>query len=188
MLSLFACNIRQFNFVKKVTFKFFHWCNHQKKWKVSSAQLTQNLKQQSITIYIQSLLNALYDVLNFSMTEENFQLTQIENTIVDQFLNVSKEFANVANLFTQKVKVLLIYESHDHTIYIKKSHIIFWDSLYNLFAVELIVQKMYIKKQLWTDMIQYFISSAEAFMLFTSKKRWNAAIMRWLSRTQCNHS
>jgi len=63
--------------------------------------------------------------LSFSMTEENFRLTQIESTIVDQFLNVSKEFANFANLFTQKVKILSTHESHDHTIYIKKSHIAF---------------------------------------------------------------
>ncbi len=58
------------------------------------------------------------------MTEENFQLTQIESTIVDQFLNISKEFANFANLFTQKVKVLLTYKLHDHAICIKKNHII----------------------------------------------------------------
>ena len=104
------------------------------------------------------------------MTEENFQLTQIKNIIVSQFLNVSKEFTNFVNFFTQKVKVLLIHEFHDHVIYIKKSHIIFWNSLNNLFAVELIAQKMYIKKQLQADMIWYFISSAETLMLFTSKK------------------
>ena len=104
------------------------------------------------------------------MTEENSRLTQIKSTIVNQFLNVSKEFANFANLFTQKVKVLSTYEFHDHAICIEKSCIILWDFLYNLFAVELIAQKMYIKKQLWTDMIWYFISSAEALMLFTSKK------------------
>jgi len=57
------------------------------------------------------------------MTEENSRLIQIENTIVDQFLNVSKEFANFANFFTQKVKVLLTHEFHDHVIYIKKSRI-----------------------------------------------------------------
>ena len=146
--SLFACNIRQSSFARKVILKFFHQCNQQKKQEVSSAQLTQNLKQQSITIHIWSLLNALYNSLSFSVTEENFWFTQIENTIVDQFLNVSKEFMNFANLFTQKVKVLSIYELHDHTICIKKSCIAFWDSLYNLFAVELIAQKMYIKKQL----------------------------------------
>ncbi len=104
------------------------------------------------------------------MTEENFQLTQIKNIIVSQFLNVSKEFTNFVNFFTQKVKVLLIHEFHDHVIYIKKSRIIFWNSLNNLFAVELIAQKMYIKKQLQADMIWYFISSAETLMLFTSKK------------------
>ena len=73
--------------------------------------------------------------------------------IVDQFLNVSKEFANFANFFTQKVKVLSTHESHDHVICIKKSCIALWNSFYNLFAVELIVQKMYIKKQLQADMI-----------------------------------
>ncbi len=73
--------------------------------------------------------------------------------IVDQFLNVSKEFANFMNFFTQKVKVLLIHESHDHAICIEKSYIAFWDSLYNLFAVEFIAQKMYIKKQLQANMI-----------------------------------
>ncbi len=132
--------------------------------------MTQNLKQQSIIIHIQSFLNALYDFLNFSMTEENFWLTQIKSTIVNQILNVLKEFANFANLFTQKVKVLSIHESHDHAICIKKNHIAFWNSLYNLFAVELIVQKMYIEKQLWANMIWYFISSTEMFILFTSKK------------------
>ena len=90
--------------------------------------------------------------------------------IVDQFLNVSKEFTNFANFFTQKVKVLLTYKSHDHIIYIKKNRIAFWNSLYNLFAVELIAQKMYIKKQLQANMIWYFISSAEILMLFTFKK------------------
>ncbi len=104
------------------------------------------------------------------MTEENSRLTQIKSTIVNQFLNVSKEFANFANLFTQKVKVLSTYEFHDHAICIEKSCIILWDFLYNLFAVELIAQKMYIKKQLWTDMIWYFIFLAETFMLFTFKK------------------
>ncbi len=59
------------------------------------------------------------------MTEENFRFTQIENTIVDQFLNVSKEFANFANFFTQKVKVLSTHELHDHAICIKKSRIAF---------------------------------------------------------------
>ncbi len=112
----------------------------------------------------------MYDSLNFSVIKENFQFTQIESTIVDQFSNVSKEFANFANFFTQKVKVLLTYEFHDHAICIKKSRIALWDSLYNLFAVELIAQKMYIEKQLQTNMIWYFISSAETFMLFTSKK------------------
>ncbi len=73
--------------------------------------------------------------------------------IVDQFLNVSKEFANFANFFTQKVKVLSTHESYDHVICIKKSRIALWNSFYNLFAVELIVQKMYIKKQLQADMI-----------------------------------
>jgi len=58
------------------------------------------------------------------MTEENFQFTQIKNTIVNQFLNVSKEFTNFANFFTQKVKVLLTHESHDHAICIKKNCII----------------------------------------------------------------
>ncbi len=42
--------------------------------------------------------------------------------------------------------------------------------MYNLFAVELIAQKMYIEKQLQANMIWYFISSAEMLMLFTSKK------------------
>jgi len=64
----------------------------------------------------------------------------------------------------------LIHEFHDHAICIEKSCIILWNSLYNLFAVELIAQKMYIEKQLWVNMIWYFISSAEALMLFTSKK------------------
>jgi len=104
------------------------------------------------------------------VTEEIFWLTQIKNTIVDQFLNVSKEFKNFANFFTQKVKVFLTHESHDHTIDIEKSRIILWDSLYNFFAVKLIAQKMYIEKQLQANMIRYFISSAEALMLFTSKK------------------
>ena len=81
--SFFACNIYQSNLAKKVTFKFSYWCNQQKKWEVLSTQLTQNLKQQSIIIHIQSLLNALYNSLSFSMTEENFQLTQIKNTIVN---------------------------------------------------------------------------------------------------------
>ncbi len=168
--SLFACNIHQSSFARKVTFKFSCWRNHQKKQEVSSTQSTQNLEQQSITIHVWSLLDALYDSLSFSVTEENFQLTQIKNTIVDQFLNVSKEFANFTNFFTQKVKVLSTHESHDHAICIKKNCIILWDSLYNLFAVELIAQKMYIEKQLWTNMIRYFISSAEMLMLFTSKK------------------
>ncbi len=44
--SLFACNIHQFSFVRKVILKFFCWHNHQKKWEVSNAQSTQNLKQQ----------------------------------------------------------------------------------------------------------------------------------------------
>jgi len=57
------------------------------------------------------------------VTEENFQFTQIKNMIVDQFLNVSKEFANFANFFTQKVKVLSTHKFHDHAICIKKSHI-----------------------------------------------------------------
>jgi len=57
------------------------------------------------------------------MTEENFRFTQIENTIVDQFLNVSKEFANFANFFTQKVKVLSTHESHDFAICIEKNRI-----------------------------------------------------------------
>ncbi len=104
------------------------------------------------------------------MTEENSQFIQIKSTIVDQFLNVSKEFVNFANFFTQKVKVLSTYEFYDHIICIKKNYITFWDFLYNLFAVELIAQKMYIKKQLWTNIIWYFISSAEMLMLFTSKK------------------
>ncbi len=168
--SLFACNIHQSNFIRKVTFKSFHWHNHQKKREVSSTQLTQNLEQQSITIHIWLLLNALYDSLSSSMTEENFRFTQIENTIVDQFLNVSKEFANFANFFTQKVKVLSTHESHDHAICIEKNRIALWNSLYNFFAVELIAQKTYIKKQLRAKMIQYFISSAEMLMLFTSKK------------------
>ncbi len=146
--SLFACNIHQSNLVRKVILKFFHWHNQQKKWKVSNAQSTQNLKQQSIIIHIQSLLDALYNFLSFSVIEENSWFTQIKNMIVDQFLNVSKEFANFANFFTQKVKVLSTHESHDYAIYIKKNHIILWDFLYNLFAVELIVQKMYIEKQL----------------------------------------
>jgi len=77
---------------------------------------------------------------------------------------------NFANFFTQKVKVLSIHELHDHTIRIEKSCIAFWNSLYNLFAIELIAQKMYIKKQLWTNMIWYFISSAKMLMLFTFKK------------------
>ncbi len=81
--SLFACNIHQSSFVKEIILKFSCWCNHQKKWEVSSIQLTQNLKQQSITIHIQLLLNALYDFLSFLVTEENFWLTQIENTIVN---------------------------------------------------------------------------------------------------------
>ncbi len=170
MSSLFACNIHQSSFMRKVILKFFHWCNHQKKWEVSSAWSTQNLKQQSITIYIWSLLNALYDSLNLSVTEENFRLTQIENMIVDQFLNVSKEFTNFANFFTQKVKVLSTHEFHDHAICIEKICIALWDSLYNLFAVELIAQKMYIEKQLQANMIWYFISSTETLMLFTSKK------------------
>jgi len=38
------------------------------------------------------------------MTEENFQLTQIKSTIVDQFLNISKEFANFANISLKKSK------------------------------------------------------------------------------------
>ena len=168
--SLFASNIHQSSFARKVTFKFSCQRNQQKKREVSSTQSTQNLEQQSITIHIQSLLDALYNSLNLSMTEENSWLTQIKNTIVNQFLNVSKEFANFANLFTQKVKVLSTYKFHDHAIYIEKNHIVLWDSLYNLFAVELIAQKMYIKKQLWTNMIWYFISSAEMLMLFTSKK------------------
>ncbi len=170
ILSFFVCNIHQSNLVRKITLKFFHQCNHQKKWEVSSARSTQNLKQQSIIIHIQSLLNAFYDSLSFSMTEENFQLIQIENTIVDQFLNVSKEFANFVNFFTQKVKVLSIHKFHDYIICIKKNHITFWDSLYNLFAVKLIAQKMYIKKQLQVNMIWYFIFSTEMLMLFTSKK------------------
>ncbi len=168
--SLFACNIHQPSFMKKVILKFFHWCNHQREREVSSAQLTQNLKQQSIIIHIQLLLNALYDFLNFSVKEENFQLTQIENMIIDQFLNVLKEFMNFANFFTQKVKVLSTHEFHDHAICIKKSRIALWDFLYNLFAVELIAQKAYIEKQLQANMIQYFIFSVEMFMLFTSKK------------------
>ena len=90
--------------------------------------------------------------------------------IVDQFLNVSKEFTNFANFFIQKVKVLLTYEFHDHAICIEKNRIAFWNSLYNLFAVKLIAQKTYIKKQLQTDMIWYFIFSTETLMLFTSKK------------------
>jgi len=121
--SLFACNIHQFSFVRKITFKFSYQCNHQNKREVSSIQSTQNLKQQSITIHVQSLLNALYNSLSFSVTEENSRLTQIENTIVNQFLNVSKEFANFTNFFTQKVKVLSTYESYDHAICIKKSRI-----------------------------------------------------------------
>jgi len=168
--SLFACNIHQSSFARKVTFKSFHQRNHQKKWEVSSAQSTQNLEQQNIIIHIQLLLDALYNSLSFSVIEENSRLTQIENMIVNQFLNVSKEFMNFTNFFTQKVKVLLTYEFHDHAICIRKSRIILWDSLYNLFAVELIAQKMYIEKQLQANMIQYFISSAEMFMLFTSKK------------------
>ncbi len=59
------------------------------------------------------------------MIEKNFQLTQIENMIVDQFLNISKEFTNFANFFIQKVKVLLIHKFHDYAICIKKSHIAF---------------------------------------------------------------
>jgi len=59
------------------------------------------------------------------VTEENSRFTQIENTIVDQFLNVSKEFTNFANFFTQKVKVLSIHKSHDHIICIEKNHIAF---------------------------------------------------------------
>ncbi len=102
--SLFACNIHQFSFARKVTFKFFHQCNQQKKQEVSSTWLTQNLEQQSIIIHIWLLLDALYNSLNFSVTEENSQLTQIENTIVDQFLNVSKEFANFVNLSLKKSK------------------------------------------------------------------------------------
>ncbi len=98
--SLFACNIRQSSFAREVTFKFFYQCNQQKKWEVLSAWSTQNLKQQSIIIHIRLLLNALYDSLSFSVTEENFQLIQIKNTIVDQFLNVLKEFANFVNFFT----------------------------------------------------------------------------------------
>ena len=151
--SLFACNIHQSNFIRKIILKSSCQHNHQKKREVSSAWLTQNLEQQNITIHIWSLLDALYDSLSFSVTEENSRLIQIENTIVDQFLNVLKEFTNFANLFTQKVKVLSTHESHDHAICIEKNHIILWDSLYNLFAIKLIVQKMYIEKQLWTDMI-----------------------------------
>ncbi len=52
------------------------------------------------------------------------------------------------NLFTQKTKILSTHDFHDHVIYIKKEHIISWNLLYNLFAVELITQKSYIKKQL----------------------------------------
>ncbi len=72
--------------------------------------------------------------------------------------------------FTQKSKVLSIHEFYNHAICIKKNHIILWNLLYNLFAIELIVQKIYIEKQLQADMIQYFISSTETFMLFTLKK------------------
>jgi len=57
------------------------------------------------------------------MTEENSQLIQIKNTIINQFLNVSKEFADFANFFTQKVKVLLTHKFYDHAICIKKNHI-----------------------------------------------------------------
>ncbi len=98
--SFFACNIHQSSFAKKVILKFSCWCNHQKKREVSSTWSTQNLEQQSIIIHIWSLLNALYDFLNLSMTEENSWFIQIKSMIVDQFLNVSKEFANFANFFT----------------------------------------------------------------------------------------
>jgi hypothetical protein len=90
-------------------------------------------------------------------------ITSLEIQISSQYSDLSEAF------FERAVNTLLEHASHDFIIDTQEKNS-FFDIIYNLFAEELRILRVYIEKNLEKKFITSFTFFAAIFILFTKKK------------------
>jgi hypothetical protein len=85
-------------------------------------------------------------------------------------IQISSQYSDLFEAFFERVvNILLKHAAHDLIIDTQEKNS-FFDIIYNLFADELRILRVYIEKNLEKEFITLFISSAAIFILFIKKK------------------
>jgi hypothetical protein len=85
-------------------------------------------------------------------------------------IQISSQYSNFSEAFSERVvNTLLEHASHDLIINTQEIFF-FFDIIYNLFAEELRILRVYIEKNLKKEFITSFTSSAAILIIFTKKK------------------
>jgi hypothetical protein len=111
---------------------------------------------------IKNMQSYLLQVVLLSRSDDA-AITSLEIQISSQYFDLSEAFSERA------VNTLLEHASHDFIIDTQEKNL-FFDIIYNLFAEELRILRVYIEKNLKKEFITSFTSSAAILILFTKKK------------------
>jgi hypothetical protein len=85
-------------------------------------------------------------------------------------IQISSQYSDLSEAFSERVvNTLLEHTSHDLIIDTQEKNS-FFDTIYNLFAEELRILRVYIEKNLEKEFITSFTSFVATFILFTKKK------------------
>ena len=143
----------------KIDCEMWEWCFEIElqslSLKESSEDFEQSLKKESMIcalLWVQSVF--------ISVCLQDIKLT----------LTISVSYSNYADVFLKnEVSWLSAHEKHDHTIEINEKEPSY-KSLYNLFKTELNVLRKYLDNILMKSWIKHSVNSADAPVLFVSKK------------------
>ena len=106
-----------------------------------------------------------------------FQYDNISATVMttifdekNEKIKISFKYQNYADVFDEiNANELLKHKSHDHAIKTKKK-ILSFESIYNLFIIELETLKKYLNDNLKKEFIILFFSSTKTLIMFVKKK------------------
>ena len=130
----------------------------------------RSMKVQSSAEFAQKIQNELtvYAIL-WAESADSVELT-VHICSADITSALFKKYDSYADVFSEEnADLLSAYKISDHAIDLNRKKSLY-DSLYNLFNTELEVLRGYLKNVLVKGWIRHSVSSAEALILFISKK------------------
>jgi hypothetical protein len=98
-------------------------------------------------------------------------LSRSDDAAIASFeIQISSQYSDLSEAFSERVvNTLLEHVSHNLIIDTQEKNL-FFDTIYNLFAEELRILRVYIEKNLEKEFITSFTSSTAILILFTKKK------------------